>query len=83
VPIEGIEMAEGRQGVKIFHAGTRSENGVPVTAGGRVLSVVCVREGLSSAVRCAYGAIGATGVHFEGMAYRTDIAFRALAAGSL
>ena len=78
VTIDGLDTVGRRRGVKVFHAGTRAEGEGWRTAGGRVLNVVCVREGIQAAVTCAYGAIGASGVHFDGMTYRTDIAFRAL-----
>jgi len=77
--IVGVEAAERHAGVKVFHAGTRVEDGRLAAAGGRVISVVCVREGLQAALSGAYHAIGSDGVRFDGMAYRTDIAFRALA----
>lgn len=77
--IEGIETAEAHDGVKVFHAGTRRDGDRLVAAGGRVLGVTCVRDGLPAALAGAYGAIGEGGVRFEGMGYRTDIAFRALA----
>jgi len=77
--VHGIAEAERREGVKVFHAGTRRNQGRLLASGGRVVGVVCVRDGLQAALAGAYSAIGPDGVHFEGMAYRTDIAFRALA----
>ncbi len=89
--ITGLDEAAAMAGVKVFHAGTRLDPaagaaGAAVTAGGRVLNVVCVRPTLADAVAGAYGAIGAPpdggaarpGVRFDGMHYRTDIARRAL-----
>ncbi len=78
--IDGLATAESRPGIKVFHAGTKRDDVQIKSSGGRVLNVVCVRNGLQPAVTGAYSAIGAAGVHFEGMAYRTDIAFRALSA---
>ena len=90
-PIHGLDQAEAIEGVKVFHAGTRVDAGTGrlVTAGGRVLNVVCVRGTLHQAVTGAYAAIGrepgaaspapGTGVWFPGMQYRADIAARALA----
>ena len=41
LPIAGLERADGREGVVVFHAGTASRpDGTVVTAGGRVLTVV-------------------------------------------
>lgn len=58
-PIHGLAAAEAVPGVKVFHAGTRIDaaTGETLTAGGRVLGVVCVRGALADAVAGAYGAI--------------------------
>ncbi|TVY56462.1 Bifunctional purine biosynthetic protein ADE1 [Lachnellula cervina] len=61
--------------VLFFHAGTSLEDdGTLVTAGGRVLAVSATAETLEQAVRDAYQ--GVSTVKFEGMHYRTDIAYR-------
>ncbi len=89
--IDGLAEAEAVDGVKVFHAGTRVDpaTGAALTAGGRVLDVVCVRPTLADAVAGAYAAIGRPaggggparpGVRFDGMHHRTDIARRALEA---
>src|SRR4051794_39096998 len=39
LPITGVEQAMGLDNIKIFHSGTRRENGQLVTDGGRVFSV--------------------------------------------
>ncbi|HEY3188467.1 MAG TPA: phosphoribosylamine--glycine ligase, partial [Solirubrobacteraceae bacterium] len=36
LPIDGIDAAESREGVRVFHAGTAERDGKLVTAGGRV-----------------------------------------------
>ncbi|HVA01113.1 MAG TPA: phosphoribosylamine--glycine ligase [Terriglobia bacterium] len=69
--ITGIESAEARGGVKIFHAGTVRREGQLLTAGGRVLGATAGAEDLGSAIEKAYGAVGR--IHFEGMHYRRDI----------
>ncbi len=74
--ISGIEEAEKVEGVKVFHAGTRKENGVFVTSGGRVLGVTARGVDLKTAVWRAYDAVGK--ISFEGMHYRKDIASRGL-----
>ena len=74
--ISGIEEAEKVEGVKVFHAGTRKENGVFVTSGGRVLGVTARGADLKTAVWRAYEAVGK--ISFEGMHYRKDIASRGL-----
>jgi phosphoribosylamine---glycine ligase len=74
--ISGIDEAEKVEGVKVFHAGTRKENGVFVTSGGRVLGVTARGVDLKTAVWRAYDAVGK--ISFEGMHYRKDIASRGL-----
>jgi phosphoribosylamine---glycine ligase len=74
--ISGIEEAEKVEGVKVFHAGTRKENGAYVTSGGRVLGVTARGTDLKTAVLRAYEAVGK--ISFEGMHYRKDIASRGL-----
>ncbi|MGA9750330.1 MAG: phosphoribosylamine--glycine ligase [Acidobacteriota bacterium] len=71
MPITGVEEAAAREGVIVFHAGTRREAGVLRTAGGRVLDVTAVGESLAQARERAYAA--ASRIHFEGMHYRRDI----------
>lgn len=70
--ITGLEAAEARGGVKVFHAGTALRDKEVVTAGGRVLGVTAVAEALGTAVEKAYTAVGK--IHFEGMHCRRDIA---------
>ena len=74
--IAGIDAAEARDGVQVFHAGTARRDGRLVTAGGRVLGVTAVADELSSAIAAAYEAVRC--IHFEGVHYRTDIGRRAL-----
>jgi phosphoribosylamine---glycine ligase len=74
--IAGLEQADRMDGVKIFHAGTSTNDGVFFTSGGRVLGVTAHAPELSVAVQRAYDALSHVG--FEGMYYRKDIAARAL-----
>jgi phosphoribosylamine--glycine ligase len=74
-PISGLESA-ARDGVRIFHAGTRRENGQVVTSGGRVLAVTAVAETIGAARDRAYKAVGE--LNFEGCHYRRDIALAAV-----
>lgn len=60
----------------VFHAGTKLEDGVLKTAGGRVLCVTALGESLKLAQAAAYEAI--TRTHFDGQQYRRDIGWRAL-----
>ena len=58
-------------GVEIFHAGTKSEGGKILTAGGRVLAVNAVGDDAESSRALAYEAVSR--ISFEGMRYRSDI----------
>jgi phosphoribosylamine---glycine ligase len=61
----------------VFHAGTAERDGAVITAGGRVLCVTALGDSVKIAQSRAYDAIG--GIRFDGMQYRRDIGFRALA----
>ena len=74
--IVGLEQVSGQAGVKVFHAGTSRQDGTYYTTGGRVLGVTARAATLSQAVERAYGTV--SGIGFEGMHYRKDIAARAL-----
>ncbi|TXB99471.1 hypothetical protein FocTR4_00014130 [Fusarium oxysporum f. sp. cubense] len=65
------------EGVVIFHAGTRKEDRLLKTAGGRVFSVAAYGDTLEEARRKAY--MGVDCVSFEDMVYRKDIALGGLA----
>ena len=78
VPIDGVEVANSLDGVTVFHAGTaRDDNGVLVTAGGRVLAVTGTGATIAEARERAYQ--GVETIRFEGMHFRTDIAAAAAA----
>ena len=64
-------------GVVVFHAGTAARGGEMVTAGGRVLALTATGADLAEALRKVYAALA--GIHFDGMQYRRDIGWRALA----
>ena len=73
------DVIEGLEGVvngKVFHAGTRLENGKVVTNGGRVLGVTSLGETVSEAQRRAYGIVGQ--IQYRGRYCRTDIGYRAI-----
>jgi phosphoribosylamine--glycine ligase len=74
-PITGVEDAADRDGVFIFHAGTKRVDEALVTAGGRVLAVSALGQTFGEARRKAYDA--ANKIQFEGKHTRTDIALRA------
>lgn len=73
VPIAGLDREEVDPDIQVFHAGTSFKAGTVVSSGGRVLAVTAWDETLFDALRKVYGAIGTTGIHFDGMQYRTDI----------
>ena len=74
-PIRGLDAAAALPETKVFHAGTRARlNDSVVTAGGRVLGVTALGDGVTEAKRRAYEAVRA--VRWEGAWCRTDIADR-------
>lgn len=76
LPISGLKEAGEVEGVDVFHAGTAYDNGTVVTAGGRVLGVTALGDGIVQARDRAYEAVDK--ISFKGMHYRTDIAERAI-----
>jgi phosphoribosylamine---glycine ligase len=77
LPIEGVVAAERISHVTVLHAGTARRDGVLVTAGGRVLTVVGRGPSFDLAIARAYE--GVSQIHFSGMQYRHDIGRKALA----
>jgi len=74
--IMGIEEAESLPDVKVFHAGTKLDNGTVLTAGGRVLGVTALGDDIELAITRAYEAVGK--ISWEGCYYRKDIGKKAL-----
>ncbi len=74
--IHGLDQDLGSN-IKVFHAGTRSQNGKTLTSGGRVLCTVALGASVSEAHELAYGAVAKIG--WEGAFYRRDIGYRAIA----
>ncbi len=74
--IEGLEAAARLPG-KIFHGGTRLEDGKVLTSGGRVLCAVGLGGTVALAQRQAYALTDA--VSWPGAQYRRDIGYRAMA----
>jgi phosphoribosylamine---glycine ligase len=62
---------------KVFHAGTARAGGDVVTAGGRVLCVTGLGDGVAQAAREAYAAVAKIG--WDDAYYRHDIGHRAIA----
>jgi phosphoribosylamine--glycine ligase len=63
--------------VKVFHAGTRLDGDRVVTAGGRVLCVCALGDGVTEAQAEAYAACDCIG--WDGAFRRNDIGYRAIA----
>jgi len=63
--------------VVVFHAGTQMKEGQVFTSGGRVLCVTALGGTLKQAQQQAYDTL--KGIHFDGMQYRSDIGYRAMA----
>ncbi|MEO1331685.1 MAG: phosphoribosylglycinamide synthetase C domain-containing protein, partial [Pseudomonadota bacterium] len=75
-PIGGLDGAASVDGVTVFHAGTKQEDGAVVSNGGRVLNVTAAGPDLSEARRRAYAAVDA--IDWPGGICRRDIGWRAL-----
>ena len=66
-----ITIGDLDEGVFLYHAGTKRENGVLKTDGGRVLGVCAKGKTVAEAREKAYANVKK--IHFDGMHYRTDI----------
>ena len=69
--ISGLDKKGQAEGVTVYHAGTKLENGQFLTAGGRVLGVTALGDTLEDALAHSYEAV--KGITFEHCHYRTDI----------
>jgi len=76
-PIHGLEKAEMMPGVHCFHAGTTVKEEKYLTAGGRVLGVTGLGQGIKEAIETTYQAVAE--ITWEGAHYRKDIGKKALA----
>ncbi|HWI80634.1 phosphoribosylamine--glycine ligase [Ramlibacter sp.] len=76
-PIGGLPKPA--EDAMVFHAGTVQQDGQTLTAGGRVLCVTVLADGVRAAQQRAYDV--ARGIHFAGAQYRRDIGHRAVQAG--
>jgi phosphoribosylamine---glycine ligase len=74
--IKGLEYFKDKDGLMVFHAGTRKDGDKTVTAGGRVLNVTAIGKDIKSAIDKVYKNIDQ--ISFEGVYYRRDIGKRAL-----
>ena len=70
-PIFGLDQAQRVPNTRVYHAGTRRENGRVVTAGGRVVNVTAWGDTLADACQRAYSV--AEMIEFDGKDFRRDI----------
>ncbi len=77
--IHGLEAGDGPD-CKVFHAGTAVQGDAVVTAGGRVLCVVCLGDTVQAAQARAYERVAQ--IDWRNRYYRTDIGYRAIARGA-
>jgi phosphoribosylamine--glycine ligase len=75
-PIAGLAAAAKLPG-KVFHAGTAQRGDQVVTSGGRVLCAVGLGDSVSQAQSAAYALVDT--LCWDGMQYRRDIGYRAIA----
>ncbi|MGD8235245.1 MAG: phosphoribosylamine--glycine ligase [Chromatiales bacterium] len=75
-PISGLPD-EASEETKVFHAGTRMEDGKVVTAGGRVLCVTALGRNVSEAQQKAYALVDT--INWDDAFCRRDIGYRAIA----
>lgn len=73
--IHGLDADLGS--AKVFHAGTREDDGKVVTSGGRVLCVVAKGDTVQAAQTAAYAAVDK--IDWTGVQFRRDIGYRAIA----
>ncbi|EKT61076.1 phosphoribosylamine--glycine ligase [Providencia sneebia] len=69
--------AEEAADSKVFHAGTKLQDGEVTTTGGRVLCVTALGQDIAQAQKKAYQA--AANINWDGSFYRNDIGYRAIA----
>ncbi|KUI97044.1 phosphoribosylamine--glycine ligase [Vibrio sp. MEBiC08052] len=74
--ISGLPQTD-TEGEKVFHAGTSEKDGQVVTNGGRVLCATALGNTVSEAQQRAYEL--AKQIQWDGVFYRSDIGYRAIA----
>lgn len=76
LPIRGLDEAAKVQDVKVFHAGTKLQDGQVATNGGRVLGVTSLGSSIANAKLQAYTAVKC--IRWNGAWCRKDISDKAL-----
>ena len=74
--IDNLDRVVRMKSVEVFHAGTRLENGVWKTNGGRVLGVTVKGKNIEEAIWLTYQIISI--ISWDGVYYRKDIGQKAL-----
>jgi phosphoribosylamine---glycine ligase len=74
--IRGLDSAGAKQGVVVFHAGTKCDGGRIIADGGRVLNVTATGRTVAEAKAKAYAA--AAKIDWPEGFYRRDIGWRAV-----
>lgn len=74
--ITGLDEANAIDGVNVFHAGTKAEEGKILSSGGRVLGVTALGSDLAAAKDQAYKAVEK--INFDNSYYRRDIGDKGL-----
>lgn len=74
--ISGLDNDPGA-GRKVFHAGTSRKNGAVLTNGGRVLCAAALGADIAAAQKAAYELTRS--IHWDGVQFRGDIGYRAMA----
>lgn len=78
IEMHGMDENGQAEGVFVYHAGTKYENGKFFTNGGRVIGVTATSDTLQGALDKSYAAVEK--ISFDGGFYRHDIGKRALEA---
>jgi len=73
---EIIALPEDSKDSKVFHAGTKSDDGKVLSSGGRVLCATSLGESIEDAQENAYKLVSQ--IDWAGSYYRTDIGFKAI-----
>lgn len=76
MPITGIEAAESLPGLKVFHSGTKVQDGAILSNGGRVLCVTALGADLRKAQEAAYAGLGK--ISMPDSYHRTDIGLKGI-----
>lgn len=73
--ISGLPQADSRE-AKVFHAGTKLQDGKVLTAGGRVLCATALGANVTAAQQAAYQLVDQ--IQWDGVFSRRDIGYRAI-----